>query len=541
MSKQTVIDTINSVVKTNGIQSITGSNLNSVLKDIVDYIPEPVNTIADLRNLEGEKDEVITLLGYYEAGDKEPLNYVFTTTQGVDDGGAVINSENGSWKAILPTVVSPLHFGARGNGLNDDTKALKSCFDYGSSFDGHNRTYVTSSSDISYLTSWGNNYGLYTNAGKTFRNFKFKTANNTSRDTSILALIVTGLETNDTLFENCSFDGNEVNQSVSYSGREDGGKHLLSFYRVDSNSLVDFLPTKNIYIKNCIFKDQYSYGFFCHPLDCELHIESTYFEGTGLFCCPFVTTFYLDNFKGKMKAKINDSTKLPNFFVDEMEFDGEYTGAKKVNRYLKNVRTFCTSEDIDSNITFGIFDNPQSNLKYDNFIFDDVLNISPSGAFKRVFDCTASKSTHSVFQNLKFIKSGGSAVVANPNPNSRKIFVDLHFIDNVGAMDIRSGNANAKNVYVSGIVNIYALYNLNCDNIFGNNITYKATTLSFLLGNTKNAFMNNSSFENETTNFLFEGGNVNLFVNNCYYKSTALKPINNSTVTLSETNFVIEN
>lgn len=67
---------------------------------IKEYAVKKINTIADLRNTVGEYEgQIIELLGYYEAGDKEPLNYKWTSTQGIDDGGSVINSGSGSWVA----------------------------------------------------------------------------------------------------------------------------------------------------------------------------------------------------------------------------------------------------------------------------------------------------------------------------------------------------------------------------------------------------------------------------------------------------------
>ena len=90
-----------------------------------------INTIADLRNLNGyyEGQEVV-LMGYYESGDKEPLTYKWTLTQGVDDEGSVINSGSGSWLAIFGEVVTPECFGAKGDGVINDTLAIQRCLNY---------------------------------------------------------------------------------------------------------------------------------------------------------------------------------------------------------------------------------------------------------------------------------------------------------------------------------------------------------------------------------------------------------------------------
>ena len=77
------------------------------------YAVKKINIIADLRNTNGEYEgQIITLLGYYDKGDKEPLNYKWTNTKGVDDGGSVINSNNGSWMAVFGDKVNVKHYGA---------------------------------------------------------------------------------------------------------------------------------------------------------------------------------------------------------------------------------------------------------------------------------------------------------------------------------------------------------------------------------------------------------------------------------------------
>lgn len=99
-------------------------------KAVYDYTTQKVNTIADLRNTIGkEEGQIVELLGYYEAGEYS-LKYKWTNTQGVDDGGSVINSGSGSWLAIFGEVVTPEYFGAKGDGISDDTLYIKKAFSH---------------------------------------------------------------------------------------------------------------------------------------------------------------------------------------------------------------------------------------------------------------------------------------------------------------------------------------------------------------------------------------------------------------------------
>lgn len=82
-----------------------------------------VSTIADLRALnpadvpEIDGKKIITLLGYYNAGDKEPINYVWDSLQThTDTGGSYIKCNDlitGRWEMVQPTEhCDSRHFGA---------------------------------------------------------------------------------------------------------------------------------------------------------------------------------------------------------------------------------------------------------------------------------------------------------------------------------------------------------------------------------------------------------------------------------------------
>lgn len=89
-------------------------------KAVEKYAVKKVNTVAELRNIEGEYNgQVISLLGYYKAGDKEPLNYVWKDVQDEDDGGSVINYGNGSWTHDFKKECNVEDFGIKSNSQQD--------------------------------------------------------------------------------------------------------------------------------------------------------------------------------------------------------------------------------------------------------------------------------------------------------------------------------------------------------------------------------------------------------------------------------------
>lgn len=125
---------------------------------VFNYTIKKVNTISDLRETSGDEEgQIITLLGYYEKGDKELLNYKWTNTQGVDDGGSVINSSNGSWIALFNNSVNVLDFGAEDN-LENQKVPFQKAVDYLSNIGGGILNIPSKEFRLSHLDFLGKKY-----------------------------------------------------------------------------------------------------------------------------------------------------------------------------------------------------------------------------------------------------------------------------------------------------------------------------------------------------------------------------------------------
>ena len=90
----------------------TSENINDVLKHISSDAATCVGTIAELRAIEIDNvpevcgQKIITLLGYNQPGDKEPINYIWNPSlTDSDDNGAVIQGPEltGRWVMVKPT------------------------------------------------------------------------------------------------------------------------------------------------------------------------------------------------------------------------------------------------------------------------------------------------------------------------------------------------------------------------------------------------------------------------------------------------------
>jgi len=145
-SNETDIDT--SDVSKWALQYTSESILN-VLSNIQSDMAVAIANVAALRAVDVEdipavnEQKVITLMGYFAQGDKEPINYIWnpeSTEQ--DNGGSVIKSDNlitGRWIMVQPTEhVDSRHFGAfpsNSSNMDDQTyqigQLITYCYNHG--------------------------------------------------------------------------------------------------------------------------------------------------------------------------------------------------------------------------------------------------------------------------------------------------------------------------------------------------------------------------------------------------------------------------
>lgn len=93
-----------------------------------------INNIAELKTRKGASNANVEVLGYYTSGDGGGGSFYWNNTSTeTDNGGTIIQVTGvttGRWKRIYDNEVNVKWFGAKGDGIADDTTFIQKCVDY---------------------------------------------------------------------------------------------------------------------------------------------------------------------------------------------------------------------------------------------------------------------------------------------------------------------------------------------------------------------------------------------------------------------------
>lgn len=422
-------------------------------------------TIAQLRTLTDSKVNTIGLFYCIDNGKEGWWKYDSTDTTSTDNLGTILVTSTGKrLKRIIEDYIYPEWFGAKGDGIIDDTTFLQNTLDYSSNYPVilSNSYLISNTININYNNT--KIIGLKNNliSGDIYWGFTIKNVNNTFID---------GVNIKSTKIADYS--------STSESGAPQGIANGGLIFHYTSNGYV----VENITIKNCSFSSPYG-SINAIKLAGNRNNIGGYLNNVLIENCRFTDV-------GRIAIEILGSSILNRF---------DYSNIKITNCYFKNI-------GIKS--VYGMAVSFSGNGNY-NSVSNCYINNAKDIALENA-GASYTKFINNTFENLDsgcvlftiqsnddgVIKKGNCAVNNQVLDKSANRIGDIYYQDNL----IMSNNTLS--TYNAGLV-----LNVVSNSYFNNNKLYTdgnivlgsyGSTLYFREGvSFNNIFISNTILNNST-------------------------------------------
>lgn len=301
---------------------------------------EKVNTIAELQSRKNLKvGDIVEVLGYYTAGDGAGHKRIIAN----EDDGSGVQLKNGLWANIVHNgEVNVSWFGAKGDGVTDDTSAFEKAMNYINTIYIDKNIFVDRMELKDNITIYGKK--IFINTLKYGDNCTIKDINFSSKDDTPIIIDSKGNEKcikQFLTFENCSFD------NVTFKLWEKTNSKFVNCEFKNFRNTAIWIGSENGFVEceNCNFYngipkvDEYNssdagkrtYGFNCFSImnpNISLKVKNCNFKDVikVLFCNNLATNSEI----------LFENNNLKNTFDGFISSNSAVSGLIK-NNILKNI------------------------------------------------------------------------------------------------------------------------------------------------------------------------------------------------------------
>lgn len=247
--------------------------------EIVDEKARLVNSIAEMKSIEGlQVGNIISTIGYYEANDGGAATYKIREKQETDieDLGSIhfINDNLVAELIIKDNEVNPIQFGAKCDGITDDSVCIRNAINYLSKQGGgnlnllNNKTYILSTIENGCFIMLKDNCNIYGNSTLKIKdnlgdwNFMFRL----------------GSDINNLVLKDFTIDENSINNAPTENTGTEGNKRTI-FRMIATDYKIENMLFENIKTNDCLGVWQYEFESQCNHVKmdrCIINYNKTY-------------------------------------------------------------------------------------------------------------------------------------------------------------------------------------------------------------------------------------------------------------------------